>query len=153
VFVVTVLHEVIEVDLPVEEVFEAVADFANAERWDPGVRSARRVRDGDREPTGEGAVYDLEVVFRGKTSSMRYTTTRFVRPHEVELRGVGPRITAVDTIRCTGAEGGGTRVAYTADLRLRGVAKVAAPLLTGAFRTMGERALAGMDAWLRAPRS
>ena len=31
----TILRERIETSLPVAEAFEFVADFANAERWDP----------------------------------------------------------------------------------------------------------------------
>jgi carbon monoxide dehydrogenase subunit G len=144
---VTVLREVIEVGMPLDDVFEAVADFANAERWDPGVRTARRVHDGAEGMVGVGAEYELEVVFRDRASTMRYVTTRFDFPHEVVLRGDGPKVTAVDTIVCEQIPSG-TRVTYTADLRLKGAARVVEPLLRGAFREMGHRAVAGMRAWL-----
>jgi hypothetical protein len=40
----TVLREELEVDRPLDAVFDFVADFANAERWDPGVDSSRGLR-------------------------------------------------------------------------------------------------------------
>ncbi len=39
----TRLHERIKTTLPIEAAFDYVADFANAQEWDPGVASARRI--------------------------------------------------------------------------------------------------------------
>ena len=83
---------------------------------------------------------------------MTYVTTEYRRPHRVVLRGEGPRVKAVDTIEFA-AVPGGTRITYEADLRLTGLAILAAPFLGGAFNQMGKAALAGMKAWLGASRS
>jgi hypothetical protein len=146
----TVLREVIDVAPDPTAVFDAIADFSTSASWDPGVLEARRVRPGSPTADGVGARYDLTVSFRGRSSEMLYTTTRYERPILVVLEGVGPRITATDTIEFEPAPQGGTRITYTADLRLKGVAKLAAPFLSGAFEQMGRRAIDGMEAWIRA---
>ena len=147
-----VLREVIEVSGPAADAFDAVADFSSSERWDPGVVRAERVRDGSGDPSGVGAEYLVRVRFRGSEQDMTYVTTEYWRPHRVVLRGDGPRVKAVDTIEFA-AVPGGTRITYEADLRLTGLATLAAPFLGGAFNQMGKAALAGMKAWLGAPRS
>ena len=144
----TLLHETIEVERSVDEAFAAVADFSTSAVWDPGVASAARVREGSPAPAGVGAEYLLTVVFRGRSSDMRYRTTRYDAPSIVVLEGKGPRIAATDTIRFEAGPDGGTRIDYVADLRLTGLARLAQPLLRGAFTSMGSRALAGMKAWL-----
>lgn len=143
----TVLHEAIQIAQSPEEAFDAVADFSSAEGWDPGVLNAERVREGEGDPSGIGARYRLTVSFRGSRSEMTYVTTEYVRPERVVLQGEGPRLTARDTIEFEATGDGGTRVVYEADLRLKGVAKLAEPLLKGAFDEMGKKALAGMQTW------
>ena len=142
-----VLLRVIEVKQGPEEAFDAVADFSSSAAWDPGVIAATRTREGAGAPVGIGAEYLLKVSFRGRESEMVYRTTGYERPNLVVLEGVGPRIAAVDTIRFEQIDGG-TRVTYVADLRLIGLARIAGPLLGGEFEAMGDRALAGMQAWL-----
>lgn len=144
----TVLREVIEVAQSPEEAFDAVADFSSAEGWDPGVLRAERIQRGDGDPSGIGARYRLTVTFRGTESEMTYVTTEYLRPKRVVLEGEGPKITAKDTMEFEVGADGGTRVTYEADLRLRGFAKLAEPLLKGAFEQMGRKALTGMQAWL-----
>ena len=143
----TVLHEEIEIAQPPEVAFDAVADFSSAQGWDPGVVSAERVEEGRGDPSGVGARYRLVVSFRGSRSEMTYVTTEYDRPTRVVLEGDGPRLTARDTIGFEPTAAGGTRIRYEADLRLKGVAKLAEPALKGAFSEMGRKALAGMRAW------
>jgi hypothetical protein len=143
----TLLREVIEIEQSPEDAFDAVADFSSAQAWDPGVARAERVEEGRDDPSGVGARYRLVVSFRGNRSEMTYVTTAYERPTRVVLEGDGPRLTARDTIRFEPAAGGGTRILYEADLRLKGVAKLAEPALKGAFGEMGREALAGMRAW------
>ena len=54
-----VLREELDVDVPVEESFAFVGDFANAQAWDPGVESCGTRRDArrGRDP------HDLIVIF------------------------------------------------------------------------------------------
>ncbi|MGZ4149277.1 MAG: SRPBCC family protein [Actinomycetota bacterium] len=143
----TVLRETIQIAQPPDEAFDAVADFSSSAGWDPGVMSAERIQEGRGDPSGVGARYRLEVSFRGSRSEMSYVTTEYERPTRVVLEGEGPRLTARDTIGFEATADGGTRILYEADLRLKGVAKLAAPALKGAFGEMGRKALAGMQTW------
>ena len=54
----TRLQEQIETVLPLEPTFDFVADFANAERWDPGVFRSTRLDDG---PLRQGSRFALDV--------------------------------------------------------------------------------------------
>ncbi len=53
----TRLHETIQTTLPLEETFALIADFANAQRWDPGVATSVRL---DPGPVGLDARYRLD---------------------------------------------------------------------------------------------
>ena len=143
-----VLRETIEVDVPVDVAFAMIADFSTSEHWDPGVAKARLVKPGEGADAGVGAEYALTVTFRGNASDMTYITTAYEAPRRVVLEGVGPKIRAVDTIEFEPTASGGTRITYTADLQLVGVAKIAGPFLGGAFEQMGNDAIAGMRSWL-----
>jgi carbon monoxide dehydrogenase subunit G len=136
----TVLHEELEVDRPVEEVFGFVGDFANAERWDPGVAASTALTEG---PVRVGSRYALTVVFNGRQLPMTYQVTAYDPPRRVELRGTGSTVKALDDIRFE-ATGRGTRIRYTADLRLRGPLRLGEPLLRSRFEETGRRAIQGM---------
>jgi carbon monoxide dehydrogenase subunit G len=140
----TVLKEQLEVNRPLEEVFAFVGDFANAERWDPGVASSRALTD---PPVRIGSRYDLIVVFNGRRLPMIYEVTAYDPPHRVELRGTGSTVNALDDIRFEQTERG-TRIRYTADLRLRGPIRLGEPLLRSKFEEVGRRAMEGMRAAL-----
>jgi carbon monoxide dehydrogenase subunit G len=140
----TVLKEQLEVNRPLEEVFAFVGDFANAERWDPGVASSRALTDA---PVRVGSRYELLVVFNGRRLPMTYEVTAYDPPHRVELRGTGSTVNALDDIRFEQTERG-TRIRYTADLRLRGPLRLGEPLLRSKFEEVGRRAMEGMRAAL-----
>jgi dehydrogenase/reductase SDR family member 12 len=136
----TVLREELEVDRPLDEVFGFVGDFANAERWDPGVASSRAVTEG---PVRVGSRYELTVLFNGRQLPMTYEVTAYDPPHRVELRGAGSTVKAVDDILFE-ATATGTRIYYTADLRLKGVLRPVELLIRSRFEETGRRAMEGM---------
>jgi len=136
----TVIRERSETSLPLEQAFAFVADFANAERWDPGVASSVRTNPG---PVGVGAQYRLGVRIGGRVAPMDYLVTAFDSPHRVVLTGRGSGIRAVDDITFT-ATPEGTLVDYTADIRLVGLLRLAGPLAGGALAGVGSRAREGM---------
>ncbi len=135
------LHEVVEVNRPPAEAFEFLADFANAERWDPG--TVRSVRTGGGGPVGVGSTFDLTVRFRGRTMPIRYRIERHEPSRLVVLTGTGERIEARDAIRFEPA-GRGARITYDAELRLTGLARLVEPLLRGSFRKLGAEAARGI---------
>lgn len=149
---VTRLHETFETPLSTDEAFAFVADFANAQHWDPGVATSERI---DAGPVGVGARYRLGVRMRGKVAPMEYRITTYEAPRRVVLEGTGSNITAVDEIRfaplATGAAGTtGTRIDYTADIRLGGWMRLVQPFAGGAFRRLANDAIGGMRAALDA---
>lgn len=143
-----VVSEVIEVPRSIEESFAYVADFTTVAEWDPGIHESRKVS-GDG---GVGTVYDVQAEFRGKTMPFTYTVTEFEENRRIVLDGVGEKATSVDTIAFEASEGGGTRITYTADFKLKGVLRVAEPFLGGTFKTLARKALEGLEAKLGAAR-
>lgn len=135
------LHETRHIRIPLEEVFAFTADFANAEKWDPGVASSRRVDEG---PPGVGAEYEVMVSFGSREIPMTYRITEWEQDRRVVLRGEGESLEAVDEIVFT-EQDGGTEVDYTADLTfknwMRFIAPLASPVLS---KVVGERALDGL---------
>ena len=136
-----VLRERIETTLGIEDAFAFVGDFANSQRWDPGVASSVRVDDG---PVRVGATYDLGVRVGGRVSPMTYTVTHLDAPRRVVLEGEGAGVKATDDIRFA-SNAFGTTIDYTADIRLVGIRRLLAPLAGGAFRKIAENARAGMQ--------
>jgi carbon monoxide dehydrogenase subunit G len=137
------LHETIDTALPIDEAFAFVADFANSSRWDPGVATSERM---DPGPVGIGARYRLGVRMRGRVAPMEYRVTAFEPSRRVVLSGDGSGVTAVDEIRFEpAASGTGTRIDYTADIRLNGWMRLAEPFVGGTFDKIAKDALGGMQ--------
>jgi carbon monoxide dehydrogenase subunit G len=138
------LREQLETPLGLEETFAFIADFANAGRWDPGVASSERL---DPGPLRVGARYRLGVRMRGRVSPMEYRITRLEPLRRVVLAGDGSGVAAVDDIRfeAGGPDGRGTRIDYTADIRLRGLLRLLTPFLGAAFAKIARDAAGGMQ--------
>ena len=137
----TRLHEQIVTPLPIDDAFAFVADFANSMHWDPGVATSERINPG---PVGVGARYRLGVRMRNRVSPMEYRISVFEPSRRVVLIGEGSRISAVDEIRFE-PSGTGTRIDYTADIRLGGLLRLLQPFLGGAFTKIARDALGGMQ--------
>jgi hypothetical protein len=140
------LHERIETKLATDVAFPFVADFANSSRWDPGVAASERIGEG---PTAVGSRYRLMVRIGGRTAPMEYVIEALEAGRRVVLRGSGSGVRAIDDIRFEPFEGG-TRVDYTADIHLSGPMRLLEPFLGGAFRKIGQNAMAGMKRTLDA---
>ncbi len=137
----TRLHQQIETRLPPDATFAFVADFANSRHWDPGVATSERL---DTGPVGLGARYRLGVRIRGRVTPMEYRITTFDAPRQVVLTGEGSGVAATDEIRFE-PTATGTRIDYTADIRLGGFLRLAQPFLGGAFARIAHDALDGMQ--------
>ncbi len=136
-----VLRETLEADVPVEDAFAFIADFANASRWDPGVVTSERIDDG---PLGVGARYRIGIRLAGRISPMEYRVTTFDPPHRVVLEGAGASVAATDEIRFHPTDRG-TRLEYIADIRLQGIARVLGPFTGGTFRRIARDARTGLE--------
>jgi carbon monoxide dehydrogenase subunit G len=142
----TRLNERIRTGLPIEEAFSYLADFANAEEWDPGVDRARRIGEG---PVGIGARYELGVRKGDRVVPMEYRITEYEPPRRVVLVGSGSGVEATDEIRFE-RQGGETVVEYIADINLTGLGRLVQPLLGGTFRRIAEDASGGIARTLAA---
>jgi carbon monoxide dehydrogenase subunit G len=136
-----ILREQINTALPLDRAFAFIADFANAEQWDPGVATSER---SNATPTGVGARYRLGVRLRGKIAPMDYEITTFEPSRRVVLTGTGSGVEAMDDIRFEATDTG-TRIDYIADIRLTGWMRLAAPFAGGAFAKVARDARDGMQ--------
>jgi carbon monoxide dehydrogenase subunit G len=133
------IHETVVSPRPVEDVFAYVADFTTVTEWDPGIASSERT-------SGEGGVgttYDVVATFRGREVPMTYEVAEYEAPARIVLHGSGSAVDAVDTIEFF-ADGGGSRVVYTAEFRLKGLLRFAEPFMGGMFDSLGKKAIGGL---------
>ena len=142
----TTLHQRVETTLPIEDVFDYVAEFANSREWDPGVATAERL---DDESVGVGSRFRLGVRLGPRVAPMEYRISVFEPPTRVVLVGSGSGISAVDEIRLERLATG-TRLDYVADIRLGGILRLAEPFLGATFAAVGRNAAEGMQRTLEA---
>jgi hypothetical protein len=120
----------------VERAFGYMSDFSNAQYWDPSVRAARRLDDGDVKV---GSRFELTVRFAGRDKILTYDVTEMEAAQRVifssSTAGLHSRDTLTFKVRPDGCE-----MTYRAELRLKGAATVANPLLIMLFRRLGNRA-------------
>lgn len=135
-----IANKTVVLQRPPEEVFDYLADFSTTAEWDPGIVSASRT---DGGPIGVGSTFDLVSNFRGREIPVTYEITEYNRPHRFVIVGENPRFKGIDTIRIL-PEGDGTRVDYTADFRMKGIAKLFEPLLGGVFEKLSVEAMDGL---------
>lgn len=134
------LHESLDTNLPSDQAFAFIADFANSSRWDPGVAWAEAVTPG---PVGVGSVYRLGVRMGSRVTPMEYRITTLEPGRRVVLEGKGSGVEATDAISFSPTPTG-TRIDYMADIRLRGWLRLVAPFAGGAFAAIARNARVGM---------
>ena len=136
----TTIRERIDTTLPIDAAFAYVADFANSQEWDPGTATSERIGDG---PVRVGSRFRLGVHLGRRVAPMEYRIAEFEAPRRVVLVGAGSGVSATDEIVFSPTPTG-TRIDYTADIRLGGLLRLAQPFLGGAFRNVGRQAADGM---------
>jgi hypothetical protein len=137
----------IEVGRPIEEVFPYVADLSNTREWDPNIAEARKLSPGD---VVLGSEFELVAELRGKRLPFHYRITEFEGGSRFVAEGEGEKARSIDEARFERTNGG-TRVIWSADIRLKGARRIAGPLLWPVYRKMGRDAMAGLKAKLEAP--
>jgi len=132
----------------VDEAFSFMSDFSNARIWDPSVTFARRL------DTGEVALdsqFELTVGFAGRSQVMHYRVTTFQPARRVVFTSSTSALESVDTLTFE-PRGRGCEMTYRAELRFKGSARVANPLLAVLFRRLGNRARDSLREVLGGPR-
>lgn len=129
----TVLHESIVIDRPVEAVFAYVANFVTCAEWDSTAVSSVRLDDG---PLGVGSEFDVVCKVGLSKIKLRYQVTVFDAPNKIVLVGVGSLFTVEDVITIS-PDGDATRLTYTATFTYKfGLGKLA-PAIESGLKKMG----------------
>lgn len=105
-------------------VFDYLADFGNAEEWDPGTKSCELV-EGDG---GVGSAYRNVSVFLGRESEIRYVAAELDRPSRIHFAGTNDQFEGHDVIEIRPHEAG-SEVTYNAQFAFKGVAQLAVPVV------------------------
>jgi len=128
-----------------EAVFAYVAEFANAERWDPGVRSSEKLTAG---PLSVGDRYRVAALLGGIPTPMDYEVIALNPPLSVTLRGKTAQCTTHDRIEFSAVEGG-TRVHWHLRLEFSGasaaIARLVRPLVRRFLDRLAHTALDGLE--------
>src|SRR5262245_2237311 len=110
------------IDRPAREVFAVIADVANLAKWNPTIKSARKLSDG---PAGEGTRFEMEL---GGFGAVQHTLEEFQKdararyvPHFKVTSG-GHRFTLI-------AEGEKTRVDHELEMKPKGIYVLMSPLM------------------------
>jgi uncharacterized protein YndB with AHSA1/START domain len=138
------LNETVHTRLPIERAFRYVADFANSAGWDPGTAESKAIEGGEPKV---GSRYALSVRVGNRVAPMEYEITDLEPNERVVLRGRGANVAAVDDIRFSKTSDG-TRIDYSADIRLTGLWRLIEPFAGGAFKKIGRDAREGMQGTL-----
>jgi carbon monoxide dehydrogenase subunit G len=135
-------RKLIDVACGPAEAFAYVSDFSRVAEWDPAVVEARAL--GDASPVGVGSRFELVALFRGKRQRFEYVVSALDEGRRIQLVGEGEKARSRDTISVESVEGT-THVTYEAQIQLKGLLRVAEPLLGATFRRMGDDALDGLQ--------
>ncbi|MFJ8057552.1 SRPBCC family protein [Streptomyces sp. NPDC096142] len=127
------VERVMTLDHPLPDVVGFLADFSNAELWDPGTVSCRRIGTGG---PAVGAEWDNVSDFRGRRTELRYRLDRFDTDH-LTFVGHNKTATSTDDLRFE-ERGGRTRLTYRARVEFHGLARLATPLLKREFDRLGD---------------
>lgn len=130
-----------------EQAFAYLSDFSTSAEWDPGVVEAKRAGAG---AVGKGTEFRLVAKFLGRKTPLTYRVVEYEPPSAVTFVGENEAVVSHDRITFE-TVATGTRVTYDAELRLKGLLRVADPLLALAFNRVGDRALGGLRAVLGRP--
>lgn len=134
------LHERFISPASPSDVFDYLLTFERITEWDPGIVAAERIGDGEPEV---GTRFLLVSRFYGQEQELRYQIRSADGPRKLVLVGHGDRVEAIDTIELRPV-GSGTEVDYRADIRMRGLAAVAEPLMKPLMVRMGRKAVSGL---------
>jgi carbon monoxide dehydrogenase subunit G len=131
-----------------EAVWHYLADLRSVEEWDPSVDAVELV---GGEPRTEGARYDVEVRFRGRSINLPYRVVAVDPPHRVVFEAETDSVSVRDEVRIEPKGAAASSVTWDADLRLRGIRRVLDLPLRAIFHRVGEDAGKGLRERLRKP--
>jgi len=126
----------IAIDLPIDEVFDFVADECNEPRFNPQMTSIEQLSEGD---IGLGTQFRATVVSGGRPLSIDIEYTEFDRPKRLASRTTMPGMEIVGQLSFV-AEGDATRMRWEWDMHPAGALCLLKPLIVAMGRRQ-ERAI------------
>lgn len=120
------------VDQPVDAVVAYLADFGNAEEWDPGTQTSTRI---DSGPVQVGASWHNVSKILGRETELTYRLER-LEPGRVTVVGRNDTATSTDdiTVRPSGT---GSEIQYESTVELNGLAKLGTPVMKLEMERLG----------------
>lgn len=137
----TTLHEVIDVERNIEDVYRYLLDFSTIEQWDPGVYRSRKI---DAGAPQVGTRFDITLNLPSGRQPMQYRLIEAQPNKLLVLHGEGQGFSAVDTITFETTRAQHTRISYTAELSFEGARNLVQPALGPLLRRIGRKAVDGM---------
>ena len=125
-----------------------LADLSSVSEWDPSIENARLVA-GTPGEIGTGFVIDVS--FLGRRVSLPYRTVEASEPDRLVFEAETKLVSIRDTALVAALPDGGATVTWEAELRPRGLLRLADPLLAIAFRRIGRDAEQGLTRRLQEP--
>lgn len=131
-------QRVMTVSTPAGAVLGYLADLGHSETWNPGTKTCTRSDDGG--PIDVGSTWQAVAVYNGRETELTYT---LAGRSDSRLEFVGENSTVTATVDIVAeptdpAPDGGSVVTYTADLRFKGLLKLAVPFLRREFERLGD---------------
>lgn len=121
-----------------------MADFSNAEGWDPATVHSRKLGEG---PIEVGARFELDMKIFGRENSIVYEVVEYDSPSRIVLRGENAGSVSIDEISVAPHESG-SAVTYEATVTMKGAYKAIGPLFAPVFKKMGDEAKERIAPWL-----
>ena len=139
----------IYIDRPPEVVFDVVADERNEPRYNPKMTAVSLLSDSQ---IGHGSRFAATMKSRTRTFTMMIEFTDFERPTRLGS------VSTVGTMRTEGAltfapQGSGTLMSWSWNIRLHGVTKLAAPVVSWMGRRQERAIWTGLKMMLEATTS
>jgi carbon monoxide dehydrogenase subunit G len=125
---------------PLDRVFTYLSDFRTTEEWDPASVRTERVSGGG----GVGTEYHNVSRFMGREAELRYVVTELDPDRRFALRGENKSLVAHDVMSLAG-DSDRTTVTYAATFELKGLSRLAAPLLAPALKRLVDRGAEGLE--------
>ncbi|RLV50407.1 polyketide cyclase [Nocardioides mangrovicus] len=117
---------------PPAVVIDYLQDFANAEEWDPGTDSCRRIDSGE---IAVGSSWHNVSTIAGVSTELTYRLQELT-PERLVFVGTNDTATSTDTITVR-PHGSGSELTYEAVIEMHGAAKLASPIIKLVFEKIG----------------
>ncbi len=136
----------IAINRPLEEIFEFMADFDNDVHWWREVLESRRISGGK---LGVGTTYWQKSRIMGRTSETTFEITEYELCKKVSIKTLTGPMPYIAGYIFEAAETG-TRVTFSAKVKLAGLFKVAEPILACVLKKMTQANVGNLKRLLEA---